>query len=55
VAALLRFARTVSDEGLDRDETNALLERDRVDLEAWRKKSPAELRGWLNHDCASLN
>jgi hypothetical protein len=45
----------VSRDGIDRDAINALLERNCVELEIWRVKSLAELRGWLNPDCMSLN
>jgi hypothetical protein len=43
------------DEGIDRDEINAVLESERARLEEWRKKSLVDLRGWLERDCASLN
>jgi hypothetical protein len=54
-AALLHIARELSRDGIDRDAINALLERNCVELEIWRVKSLAELRGWLNPDCMSLN
>jgi len=38
-----------------RDEINAVLERQRVEFEAWRIKSLAELRGWLEREGESLN
>jgi len=43
------------DEGIDGDEINALLERQRVEFEAWRKKSLAELCGWLERGGESLH
>jgi hypothetical protein len=36
-------------------EINAAFERERVELEAWRVKSLAELRGWLEDEGESLN
>jgi hypothetical protein len=36
-------------------EINAALERERVELETWRVKSLAELRGWLERHGQSLN
>ncbi len=54
VAVLLRIARSLSHDGLDRGAINAALERERVELEAWRKKSLADLRGWLERDGEAL-
>lgn len=38
VAVLLWVARTLTRDGLDLDEINAALERERAELEAWRKE-----------------
>ena len=53
-AVLLRIARSLSRDGLDRDAINAALELQRVELEAWRKESLADLRAWLERGGATL-
>jgi hypothetical protein len=50
LAGLVQIAKAFSRDGLDRDEINPTLKRERVELEAWRKKSLAELRCWLERD-----
>jgi len=54
-AALEQLAKQLSRDGVGRDEINAVLERQRLEFEAWRVKSLAELRVWLERNCASLN
>jgi hypothetical protein len=55
VAGLTMFATAMAQSGLGLDEINAAIERERAKLESWRIKSLADLRGWLERDCASLN
>ena len=54
-AMLLRTARSLSRDGFDRDTINLALECERVELEVWRKQSLADLRAWLERDCAELH
>ena len=53
-ARLLQLARSLTRDGVGRDEINILLERERVELEAWRKESLADLRGWLERGGETL-
>jgi hypothetical protein len=53
-AALVQVAMILGGAGASRDEINAALEINRAELEAWRKKSLADLRAWLERDGATL-
>jgi len=55
VSALLHIARACSRDGLSTEDANMVLEHSRIELEDWRKKSLADLRGWLERGCATLN
>jgi hypothetical protein len=54
-ALLLQLAQALTRDGVGRDEINILLERERVEFEAWREESLADLRAWLERDGQSLN
>jgi Na+/glutamate symporter len=54
-AGLVQVAMALGATGLSIAEMNVLLERHRAELEDWRVKSLAELRGWLERDGQSLN
>ena len=51
-ALLLQLA---TRDGVGRYEINILLERERVEFEAWREESLADLCAWLERDGQSLN
>ncbi len=55
VVALVQIASALSRDGFRGDEINIVLGRERVGLEAWRIKSLAELRRWLQRNGQSLN
>jgi hypothetical protein len=54
-AGITQVAMALGQSGLGINEMNVLLERQRAELEAWRVKSLAELRGWLERGGESLH
>jgi hypothetical protein len=55
VAALDCTEITLRDLGATADELSIELEHQRAEMVAWREKSLAELRGWIERDGKSLN
>jgi len=55
VVPLVQIASALSCDGFGGDEINIVLGRERVELEAWRVASLAELRSWLERGGAHLN